>query len=61
MCRIVEEIVEKEVADTKRNAAVNMLKSTKLSPEEISRILNMDKESVEKLSKQLTQNRQRYC
>lgn len=53
MCRIVEEIVEKEVADTKRNAAVNMLKSTKLSPEEISRILNMDKESVEKLSKQL--------
>ncbi|MGN0688289.1 MAG: hypothetical protein ACI4KA_09305 [Oscillospiraceae bacterium] len=53
MCRIVEEIVEKEVADTKREAAINLLKSTKLSPEEISQVLKIDKDIVEELSKQI--------
>ncbi|MBP0984562.1 MAG: hypothetical protein J6A19_12630 [Oscillospiraceae bacterium] len=55
MCRIVEEIVEKEVAaaknDTKREAALNMLKSTNLSPEKISQILNIDRNIVDELSK----------
>lgn len=57
MCRIVEEIVEKEVAaaknDTKREAALNMLKSTDLSPEKNSQILNIDKNIVDELSKQV--------
>ena len=51
MSRIVDEIVEKEVAaaknDTKLEAALNMLKSTDLSPEKISQILNIDR-SIEK-------------
>ena len=59
MCRIVEEIVEKEVAaaknDTKREAALNMLKSTNLSPEKISQILNIDRNIVDELSKQVRQ------
>lgn len=45
MSRIVDEIIEKEVSaaknDTKREAALNMLKSTDLSPEKISQILNI--------------------
>ena len=57
MCRIVEEIVEKEVAaaknDTKREDALNMLKSTDLSPEKISQILNIDRNIVDELSKQV--------
>lgn len=61
MCRIVEEIVEKEVAaakaesaaKTKREAALNMLKSTDLSPEKISQILNVDRNIVDELSKQV--------
>ena len=61
MSRIVDEIVEKEVAaakaesvaNTKRETALNMLKSTDLSPEKISQILNIDKNIVDELSKQV--------
>lgn len=57
MCRIVEEIVEKEAAsaknDTKREAALNMLKSTDLSPEKILQILSIDKNIVDEFSKQV--------
>ena len=55
MCRIVEEIVEKEVAAAKREDVINLLKSTKMSPEEISRILKIDKDVVDELSKQVRQ------
>ena len=59
MSRIVDEIVEKEVAaaknDTKLEAALNMLKSTDLSPEKISQILNIDRSIVDELSKQVRQ------
>ncbi len=63
MCRIVEEIVEKEVAaakaesaaKTKREDALNLLKSTDLSPEKISQILNIDRNIVDELSKQVRQ------
>lgn len=53
MCRIVEEIVEKEVAAAKREDVINLLKSTKMSPEEISRIFKIDKDVVDELSKQV--------
>lgn len=61
MSRIVEEIVEKEVAaakaesaaNTKREAAINMLKSTNLSPEKISKILKIDRTIVDELSAQI--------
>lgn len=57
MSRIVDEIIEKEVSaaknDTKREAALNMLKSTDLSPEKISQILNIDRNIVDELSKQV--------
>ena len=59
MSRIVDEIVEKEVAaaknDTKLEAALNMLKSTDLSPEKISQILNIDRSIVDELSKHVRQ------
>ncbi len=59
MSRIVDEIIEKEVSaaknDTKREAALNMLKSTDLSPEKISQILNIDINIVDELSKQVRQ------
>ena len=63
MSRIVDEIVEKEVAaakaesvaNTKRETALNMLKSTNLSPEKISQILNIDRNIVDELSKQVRQ------
>lgn len=59
MSRIVDEIIEKEVPaaknDTKREAALNMLKSTDLSPEKISQILNIDRNIVDELSKQVRQ------
>ena len=63
MSRIVDEIVEKEVAaakaesvaNTKRETALNMLKSTDLSPEKISQILNIDINIVDELSKQVRQ------
>lgn len=42
MCRIVEESIEKEFANTKREAALNLLKCVKLSHEKISTILNID-------------------
>lgn len=54
MCRIVEEIIEKEVADTKREAALNLLKCTKLSHEEISTMLNIDRGIVNELCKTLS-------
>ena len=57
MSRIVDEIIEKEVSaaknDTKREAALNMLKSTDLSPEKISQILNIDINIVDELSEQV--------
>ena len=59
MSRLVEEIVEKEVAasknDIKREDALNLLKSTNLTPEKISQILNIDKNIVDELSKQVRQ------
>ena len=59
MSRIVDEIIEKEVSaaknDTKREAAINMLKSTDLSPEKISQILNIDINIVDELSEQVRQ------
>ncbi len=55
MSRIVEEIVEKEVAAAKREYALNLLKSTDLSPEKISQILNIDRNIVDELSKQVRQ------
>jgi hypothetical protein len=59
MSRIVDEIIEKEVSaaknDTKREAALNMLKSTDLSPEKISQILNIDINIVDELSEQVRQ------
>ncbi len=59
MSRIVDEIIEKEASaaknDTKREAALNMLKSTDLSPEKISQILNIDINIVDELSKQVRQ------
>ena len=59
MSRIVDEIIEKEVSaaknDTKREAALNMLKSTDLSPEKISQIHNIDINIVDELSKQVRQ------
>lgn len=62
MCRIVEEIVEKEVAaakaesaaNTKREDVINLLESTKMSPEEISQILNIDRTIVDGLSRQIS-------
>ena len=61
MSRIVDEIIEKEVAaakaesvaNTKRETALNMLKSTDLSPEKNSQILNIDRNIVDELSKQV--------
>lgn len=61
MCRIVEEIVEKEVAaakaesaaNNKREDVINLLESTKMSPEEISRILKIDRTIVDELSAQI--------
>ena len=59
MIRIVDEIIEKEDSaaknDTKREAALNMLKSTDLSPEKISQILNIDINIVDELSEQVRQ------
>ena len=59
MSRIVDDIIEKEVSaaknDTKREAALNMLKSTDLSPEKISQILNIDLNIVDELSEQVRQ------
>ena len=59
MSRIVDEIIEKEVSaaknDTKREAALNMLKSTDLSPEKISQILYIDINIVDELSEQVRQ------
>ena len=59
MSRIVDEIIEKEVSaaknDTNREAALNMLKSTELSPEKISQILNIDINIVDELSEQVRQ------
>ena len=56
MSRIVDEIIEKEVSaaknDTKREAALNMLKSTDLSPEKISQMLHIDITIDEELSEQ---------
>lgn len=40
-------------ATPKREAAINLLKSTKLSPEEISQVLKIDKDIVDELSKQI--------
>ena len=53
MCRIVEEIVEKEVAEAKHEDALNLLKGTNLTPEKILQILNIDKNIVDELSKQV--------
>ena len=60
---IEEDIVEKEVAaakaesvaNTKRETALNMLKSTDLSSEKISQILNIDRNIIDELSKQVRQ------
>lgn len=79
MCRIVEEIVKKEVdaaktestANTKREdelrqyrtkfkkwslcgVTLSLLKSTRMAPEEISRILKIDKDIVDELSRQIS-------
>lgn len=61
MSRIVDEIVEKEVAaakaesaaNNKREDVINLLESTKMSPEEISRILKIDRTIVDELSAQI--------
>ena len=61
MSRIVDEIVEKEVAaakaesaaNNKREDVINLLESTKMSPEGISRILKIDRTIVDELSAQI--------
>ena len=62
MCRIVEEIVEKEVAaakaegeaTAKHDSAVRMLKKGQYSIKEIADILDLDPKSVEEISRQIT-------
>ena len=66
MCRIVEEIVEKEVAAAKaegeakgkaaakHDSAVRMLKKRQYSIREIADILDLDPKAVEEISKQIT-------